>query len=128
MNAIQRRYAAAVVMKEMFDEEERRIEQEVIKEMNLIGADGEPIKVLYSIEDEATYKNAEDLLVKKLTAVNYATRLGSVLEEKNRAANELIEWSLKIFEKVHQKEAQILRENSKRYKTREKLIELAMKI
>jgi hypothetical protein len=128
MNTIQKRYAAAVALESMLKDEEKEIEQEVIKEMNLTDESGKLLTTLYIIGDEDIYRKASDLFERKLAAVHYTARLGKALEEKSKAADALIEWSLKMFEEVHPSEAKILKENSKRYSTRLKLIELAMKI
>ena len=128
MNTLQKRYAATAALVDVLKEEEKEIEQEVIKEMYLTDESGTLINTLYVIDDESLFKEACDLLENKLAAVRYTARLGKALEEKSKAAEALIEWSLKMLEAVHPNEAKILKENSKRYTTRQKLIEIAMKI
>ena len=128
MNTLQKKYAATVALVDVLRNEEKPTEREVIKEMNLTDESGSPIHTLYMIEDEAVFKEACDLLESKLAAVRYTARLGKALEEKSKAAESLIEWSLKTFEAIYPTEAKQLKENSKRYKIRERLIELAMQM
>ena len=90
---------------------------------------GDPIKNIWHIDDEATFKAVSDLYEAALLENGYYTRQSAILDELNAATDALIEWGLNLFGKVYPKEAQLLRNEAKRsYTQRKKIADYAFSL